>query len=146
MEEEGVEKTDPASNQYVLHSFKGSRVANSPPVRPNFAKPKPPPELQNNAEDDEPEVLETQAQAHGTSGDHDSDGEESDYASDASHTPRKGKTQQKKATEIKEKTTKDGMVKTAVRKVKATANANYRRLKIKGKGGNGGKGKFGKRR
>jgi hypothetical protein len=38
-----------------------------------------------------------------------------------------------------------GPVKTAVRKIKATANANYRRLKIKSKGGNGGKGRFGRR-
>lgn len=115
-------------------------------MRPNFAKSKPQPILHANSEDDQPEVPEIQGHANDISPGHDSEGEESDYASDASHTPRERKTQQKKAEETKEKASKEGIVKTAVRKVKATANANYRRLKIKGKGGNGGKGKFGKRR
>jgi hypothetical protein len=43
---------------------------------------------------------------------------------------------------------KEGVIKTAARKIKATANANYRRLNIKGKAATGGKakGKFGRRK
>jgi len=45
-----------------------------------------------------------------------------------------------------EEPSKEGVVKKAARKIKATANANYRRLNIKGKAGAGAKGKFGRRR
>jgi hypothetical protein len=95
-------------------------------VRPNIVKPKPTPAPQTN---DDPEgeqagVPETQVPAvledeFGS----DLDGD-SDYASDASHTPRRK----------------------VPAKIKATANANYRRLNIKGKAGTGAKGKFGRRR
>ena len=118
-------------------------------VRPNFANPKAPSTLQaqEDDEDDKIEQLtvpETQVQTN----DHDdsgSDDNESDYASDASHSPKKRKTPPKKAEEPK----KEGIVKATARKIKATAHANYQRLKIRGKGGNGGnggKGKFGRRR
>lgn len=70
----------------------------------------------------------------------------SDYASDASHTPKRRRAPTKKTETATEKP-KEGTVKTAARKIKASAHANYRRLKIKGKGGNGGaKGKFGRRK
>ncbi|CAO2654183.1 Nn.00g109160.m01.CDS01 [Neocucurbitaria sp. VM-36] len=106
-------------------------------MRPNFAKPKPQPtvQVQDESKTEEAGVSETQAPANSARGDHDSDNDESDYASDASHAPKKT-----------DGPKKEGVVKTAARKIKATANANYRRLKIKGKGGNGGKGKFGRRR
>jgi 26S proteasome regulatory subunit N12 len=52
----------------------------------------------------------------------------------------------KKLEQTKEKPAKEGVLKTAARKIKATANANYRRLNIKGKAATGGKGKFGRRR
>ncbi|KAF1848535.1 uncharacterized protein K460DRAFT_375387 [Cucurbitaria berberidis CBS 394.84] len=114
-------------------------------MRPNFVKPKPQPALQGGPDDsdnvEETGVPETQAQADSATGEHVSDNDESDYASDASHTPKKRKTLSKKPEDPKE-----GVVKTAARKIKATANANFRRLKIKGKGGTGGKGKFSKRR
>ena len=107
-------------------------------MRPNIVKPKPTPAPQTN---DDPEgeqagVPETQVPAvledeFGS----DLDGD-SDYASDASHTPR----------QAKEKPVKESALKTAARKIKATANANYRRLNIKGKAGTGAKGKFGRRR
>lgn len=75
----------------------------------------------------------------------DVDSEESDYASDASHTPRGAKATTKQPKEQDE--AKEGTVKKAARKIKATAHANYRRLKIKGAGATSGKkGKFGRRR
>ncbi|KAL1793930.1 hypothetical protein ACET3X_007351 [Alternaria dauci] len=111
-------------------------------MRPNIVKPKPTPVQQT---DDEPEgeqagVPETQVPAvledeFGS----DFDGD-ADYASDASHTPRR-KVPAKKAEQAKEKPVKEGVLKTAARKIKATANANYRRLNIKGKAGTGAKGK-----
>lgn len=77
----------------------------------------------------------------------------SDY-SDDSHTPKKRKTEPKKKAEAHAKQVKDlaatkdeGTVKRAVRKVSASAHANYRRLKIKSKNSKGqGKGRFGRRR
>jgi hypothetical protein len=53
--------------------------------------------------------------------------------------------QKKKVEEAKEQP-KDGVVKTAARKIKATAHANFRRLKIKSSTGAKGKPKFGRRR
>lgn len=122
-------------------------------MRPNFTKPKPeaaPPALDEDSEV-EARVTETQQNTDQTrSDDKLSEDEASEYASDDSHTPKKRKHQPKKAAALStsqaEDKTKEGPVKKAARKVKATANANYRRLKIKGKGGNGGKGKFGRRR
>jgi hypothetical protein len=79
----------------------------------------------------------------------DSDDSDSDYASDASHTPKKRKTHTKKvdAPQPAQKTSAAGTVKAVAKKISATAHANYRRLKIKSKGGNGGGGKrFGRRR
>lgn len=119
-------------------------------MRPNIVKPKPTPAPQTN---DDPEgeqagVPETQVPAvledeFGSNLDGDSD-----YASDASHTPRRRQVPAKKPEQAKEKPVKEGVLKTAARKIKATANANYRRLNIKGKAatGGGGKGKFGRRR
>lgn len=113
-------------------------------MRPNFIKSKPEPA--HDVEDISDEVAETQSHVDAIN-EQDSDSDESDYASDASHTPKKRRVQkkEKKTEEIKEKP-KEGGVKTAARKIKATAHANYRRLKIKGKGATGGKGKFGRRR
>ncbi|KAH6840058.1 DNA replication and checkpoint protein-domain-containing protein [Alternaria alternata] len=111
-------------------------------MRPNIVKPKPTPAPQTN---DDPEgeqagVPETQVPAvledeFGSNLDGDSD-----YASDASHTPRR-KVPAKKPEQAKEKPVKESALKTAARKIKATANANYRRLNIKGKAGTGAKGK-----
>jgi hypothetical protein len=128
-------------------------------MRPVFTKPKPdvipqPPEPDSNTEQ-ESAVAETQQCADlAASGDDFSEDDVSEYASDCSHTPRKRKTQIKKvaatATIEAKGEEKEGAVKKAARKVKATAHANYRRLKIKGKGGTGGgaggKGRFGRRK
>lgn len=117
-------------------------------MRPNIVKPKPAPRLQthDDAEEEQTGVAETQAPAD-IADEFGSDfDDESDYASDVSHTPKVRKVATKKAEETKEKPVKEGVIKTAARKIKATANANYRRLNIKGKAATGGKGRFGKRR
>ncbi|KAF2031057.1 hypothetical protein EK21DRAFT_64140 [Setomelanomma holmii] len=112
-------------------------------MRPNFTKSKPEPSLQVHDESDPEEgVAETQATADATN-DLDSDDDVSDYASDASHTPRTRGIPKKKA-ECAEGETKEGTVKTAARKIKATAHANFRRLKIKSSTGAKGKPKFSK--
>lgn len=117
-------------------------------MRPNFTKPKPQPSLQieDDSGDEEAGLPESQTSTNEHGAAHQADDDESDYSSEASHTrkPRRGRS--KKTEEVEEKKEKDGVVKTAARKIKATANANYRRLKIKSKGGNGGKGKFGRRK
>jgi hypothetical protein len=118
-------------------------------VRPTITKPKPEPTLQirDDSDDEQDKVAETQA-AGDAADDMDSDDDSSDYASDVSHTPKRRKVQKTNGEETKDKP-KEGVVKTAARKIKASAHANYRRLKIKSKGGsgNGGaKGKFGRRR
>ncbi|KAL5374427.1 hypothetical protein DPSP01_011956 [Paraphaeosphaeria sporulosa] len=128
-------------------------------MRPNFIKSKPQPEMQPDESDDEAKVAETQIDPLNTSNgpnlsvfDED-DG--SDYASDASHSIKKNKTQQRKpkaasttqATDDKnDKKGKEGTIKAAARKIKPWAHANYQRLKIRGNGGNGGKGRFGRKR
>jgi hypothetical protein len=135
----------------VISTF--TAVSKSPstnmcPVRPNFVKPLPTQDVLANENDSDQEniVAETQLGAHPLS---DSD-EDSEYASDDSHTPKKRKTTHKKSEpavnkpEATEKTSGVGTVRTVARKIKATAHANYRRLKIKSKGGNGGK-RFGRR-
>jgi hypothetical protein len=125
-------------------------------VRPHFAKPVP--QLQQHqqevSDEDGAAVADTQQpdQEKTASNDAFSTDTESEYASDDSHSRRKPKSQKKPpkgtSTALPDvaKIGKEGPVKTAARKIKATANANYRRLKIKSKGGNGGKGKFGRRR
>jgi hypothetical protein len=115
-------------------------------VRPNAAKPKAAPEFNHDDEDSDTEhtaVAETQVQTEAMSAL--SDDDESEYASDVSHSAKKRKPPADKADKSEEK--KEGVVKTATRKIKATAHANFRRLKIKSKGGNGGKGggRFGRR-
>ncbi|KAF1350304.1 hypothetical protein EJ07DRAFT_169251 [Lizonia empirigonia] len=107
-------------------------------MRPNAIKPKAAPQFRHNDQDsdDEPtSVPETQAQ-----GDAEpalSEDDDSDYASDVSHSAKKRKAPAKKANKPAEK--KEGVVEKVKRKISATAHANYQRLKIKGKGGNGGK-------
>jgi len=116
-------------------------------MRPNIAKPKPEPVLQAPDESgNEVAVAETQVPAHEATHDTDSDDDGSSYASDASHTPKTGKKPAMKTGKRTEEPSKEGVVKKAARKIKATANANYRRLNIKGKAGAGAKGKFGRRR
>lgn len=113
-------------------------------MRPNFTKSKPEPTLptHDDSEDDPEGVPETQVIGDAAT-DLDS-GSESDYASDASHTPRR--TNATKKTKEQDEA-KEGTVKKVGRKIKATAHANFRRLKIKGTGtANGKKGKFGRRR
>jgi hypothetical protein len=116
-------------------------------VRPNFIKSKPEPTLptqEDDSEDDQDGVPETQVTGDAVD-DLDSDSEESDYASDASHTPRRNKATTTKPKEQDE--AKESTVKKVGRKIKATAHANYRRLKIKGTGtANVKKGKFSRRR
>ncbi|KAI4914659.1 DNA replication regulator sld2 [Alternaria incomplexa] len=119
-------------------------------MRPNVVKPKPIPAVQTHDELDEEQAAVPETQVPADIADEfgsDLDGD-SDYASDASHTPRRRKVPAKKPEQAKEKPVKEGVLKTAARKIKATANANYRRLNIKGKAatGGGGKGKFGRRR
>lgn len=97
-------------------------------------------------------VSETQSNDDDAEGDNDfpANDDESDYGSDFSHTSKKRKTTRKQkpvgkdgAKEKVAATTNElkkvGAVKTAARKIKATAHANYRKLKIKSKGGNGGR-------
>jgi hypothetical protein len=113
-----------------------------------MAKPKPEPVLQthDDSEGEQDKVAETQT-AGDAADDFDSDDDISDYASDVSHTPKRRNVPKKTAANEAKDQPKEGAVKTAARKIKASAHANYRRLKIKGKGGNGGaKGKFGRRR
>lgn len=117
-------------------------------MRPNISKPKPEPTLQvqDDSEDEQDGVAETQVTGDVPNDvNSDSDSDSSEYESDASHTPRKRGVPKKKPEEAKD-AAKEGVVKTAARKIKATAHANYRRLKIKGKGATAGKGKFGRRR
>ncbi|USP75231.1 hypothetical protein yc1106_02505 [Curvularia clavata] len=113
-------------------------------MRPNIVKPKPTPSAQTqaDAEKEQTSVPETQipADIEDEFGSDFDDG--SDYASDASHTPRVRKVTTKEAEGPKEKPKKEGIFKAAARKIKATANANYRRLNIKSKTGTGGKGRF----
>ena len=118
-------------------------------MRPNAAKPKPVPELQCNDEESETEsnaktIPETQIQADAGTALSDVD-DDSDYASDVSHSAKKQRAPAKKAAALAEK--KEGVVEKVKRKISATAHANYQRLKIRGQGGNGGKpkGKFGRR-
>ncbi|CAA9957197.1 Drc1-Sld2 domain containing protein [Pyrenophora teres f. maculata] len=124
-------------------------------MRPNITKPRPAPapKDQDKSEEEGSGVPETQlpvdaAEEFGSDFD-----DESDYASDASHTPKPRKVTAKKPQQRADKPAdqpaKEGLLKTAARKIKATANANYRRLNIKGKaatGGKSGKGKFGRRK
>lgn len=120
-------------------------------MRPNFTKPKPPPTLalDEDSHEEQNEVEQTQGGLESTAPNHDSSGG-SEYASDDSHTPTKKirctKSENAVTSQAQDKANKVGPVRTAARKVKATAHANYRRLKIKSKGGNGGKGRFGRRR
>ncbi|CAN9356566.1 unnamed protein product [Alternaria alternata] len=155
MEEEGIAvPRKPRASQILIEDSQAAMplgpdrgLESDEGMRPNIVKPKPTPAPQTN---DDPEgeqagVPETQVPAvledeFGS----DLDGD-SDYASDASHTPRR-KVPAKKPEQAKEKPVKESALKTAARKIKATANANYRRLNIKGKAGTGAKGKFGRRR
>ena len=122
-------------------------------VRPHFTKPDPKPQqLQHDESEDETAVAETQQpdiRQLASDDEFPADDDESDYASDESHSRKKRSIQKKPAKEALApltKTDEEGSVKTAARKIKATAHANYRRLKIKSKGGNGGKGRFGRKR
>ncbi|KAF2747066.1 hypothetical protein M011DRAFT_467961 [Sporormia fimetaria CBS 119925] len=118
-------------------------------MRPNLHKPQPQaphiiPTTRQEEYDSEASntgILETQL--HNNCSDIDDD--DSDYATDASHTPKKRKVAVQKKVVAKEES-KEGIVKKAARKIKATAHANYRRLKIKSKNGGGKGGKFGRRR
>lgn len=117
-------------------------------MRPNTVKPKPTPsaETHDDAEKEQTNVPETQIPA-GMEDEYGSDFDDgSDYASDVSHTPKVRKVSTNKTEDSKEKPKKENIIKAAARKIKATANANYRRLNIKGKTGTGGKGRFGRRR
>ncbi|KAF2115476.1 DNA replication and checkpoint protein-domain-containing protein [Lophiotrema nucula] len=105
-------------------------------IRPHITRPDAQPTALNlDSSDDETAVDETQG-AQDIASDHEiSNDDESDYGSDASHAPKKRKVQPKKKAEAEqEKGAKEGPVKTAARKIKATAHANYRKLKIKSKG------------
>ncbi len=122
-------------------------------VKPHFAKPNPPPQQPQDEDSDDDDRGTAETQLNAPSNDKVSDEEDiSEYASDASHKPKKRKVHKNKADmsstqQSKDgKQGKDGPVTTAARKIKATAHANYCRLKIKSKGGNGGKGRFGRRR
>lgn len=114
-------------------------------MRPNVVKPKPTPAPETHDVEEQTRVPETQVPAdiEDEFGSDVDDG--SDYASDVSHTPKVRKVT-KKPQEANEKPKKENIIKTAARKIKATANANYRRLNIKGKTGTGGKGRFGRKR
>lgn len=131
-------------------------TANVHPVKPNFSKPKPQPEIQHDDSDDDTKVGETQVDPFNLLSEPDlsdsDDDDASDYASDASHSRKKQKAQQprpKVASAVQtndNKQSKEGPLKAAARKIKPWAHANYQRLKIKSKGGNGGKGRFGRKR
>ncbi|KAH7081681.1 DNA replication and checkpoint protein-domain-containing protein [Paraphoma chrysanthemicola] len=110
-------------------------------MRPNFTKSKPEPSLQVHDESEDDEVV-AETQATGDAADDIDSDDESDYASDASHTPRRRAKPKNKEDEEKDKS-EEGTVKKAARKIKATANANFRRLKIKSSTGAKGKPKFG---
>ncbi|KAF1931563.1 uncharacterized protein M421DRAFT_55427 [Didymella exigua CBS 183.55] len=112
-------------------------------MRPNIVKPNPVPEFQHNNEEDTPaSVPETQAQADAEPALSDNE-DDSDYASDISHSAKKRKAPAKQAAKPAEK--KEGVVEKVKRKISANAHANYQRLKIRGKDRNGKKpgGRFG---
>jgi len=116
-------------------------------------KPAPAPKTQDESGEEESGVPETQHAATAADESGSDFDDESDYASDASHTPKPRKVTAKRPEQAADKpadqSAKEGLLKSAARKIKATANANYRRLNIKGKaatGGKSGKGKFGRRR
>ncbi|KAL6707540.1 regulatory particle non-ATPase [Coniothyrium glycines] len=118
-------------------------------MRPNITKPKTPAtttQVQDESEHEKTGVAELQGHAAGAVSDYGSDVDDSEYASDASHSTKKCRSQGKSVEDTKKGTSKEGVVKTAARRIKATANANYRRLKIKGQGATGGKGRFSRRR
>ncbi|KAL5449418.1 hypothetical protein PMIN07_009122 [Paraphaeosphaeria minitans] len=128
-------------------------------MRPNFIKSKFQPEMQPDESDDDANIAKTQMHPLNTSNGPDlsvfDDDDGSDYASDASHSTKKNRTQQPKpkaasatqATDDKnDKKGREGTIKAAARKIKPWAHANYQRLKIRGNGGNGGKGRFGRKR
>jgi hypothetical protein len=132
-------------------------ITNELAVKPNFTKSKPEPEfLHVDSDDDTARVAESQIDPFNILKDPDlsdfNDDDESDYASDASHSTKKRKTQISKpkaasTSQAKDsKAHKEGPVKAAARKIKPWAHANFQRLKIRSKGGNGGKGRFGRKR
>jgi hypothetical protein len=118
-------------------------------MRPTFIKSTPQLEPQE-SEDEELERVE-ETQMNTTKADNEDNDDTSDY-DDESHTPKKRKTNSKGAKVAQKGQSKksdgEGVVKAAVRKVKESAHANYKRLKIRGKSGsgNGSKGRFGRRR
>lgn len=121
-------------------------------MRPHFVKPLEPQPTAAQEDDSDVNadagaaVAESQLPAEPEASDQGLSDDASEYASDDSHTPKKRKAVPRKKPAAKEE--KAGIVKSAARKVKATAHANYRKLKIKSKGGNGGggRGRFGRRR
>ncbi|KAG9206498.1 regulatory particle non-ATPase [Epicoccum nigrum] len=149
-EDEEEEQLGPDGKPRRVWKKKGlKRQTRRTNLRPNAAKPKPVPEFQYNDEESATEfnartVPETQIQADAgiTLSDVDDD---SDYASDISHSAKKQRAPAKKTAALAEK--EEGVVEKVKRKISATAHANYQRLKIRGQGGNGGKpkGKFGRR-
>ncbi|PVH99079.1 hypothetical protein DM02DRAFT_529835 [Periconia macrospinosa] len=122
-------------------------------MKPNFSRTQP---QSTHAHEDMVEechkVGEAQINSDMVGSDFEFSGDEaSEYESDASHSKKKAVVPTKKkldgasASQVEKSTQNQGgpvkTVKTAARKIKATAHANYRRLKIKSKGGNGGKGR-----
>ncbi|ORY13299.1 DNA replication and checkpoint protein-domain-containing protein [Clohesyomyces aquaticus] len=128
-------------------------------MRPNFVKPPPraaaqvvgsDSETENPPVENVPTTAVSSSKTVGSDQEFSEDDDGSDYASDHSHTPKQRKTQPKRhepesKTQPNDKAAKEGPVKAAARKVKATAHANFRRLKIKSStGAKGGKGRFGR--
>lgn len=100
-----------------------------------------------NEEDDEEVVPETQVNAADVAdGEEDyevlsgSDFEEDEEVKKKANGKKGKKAKEKKGQDGKEGEEKEGPVKKAVRKVKATANANFKRLKLKNYGAKGGPG------
>lgn len=104
------------------------------------------PETQYNDEEGDPAVVpETQAELDAEPALSDNE-DDSDYASDVSHSAKKRKAPATVPAQPADKK-KEGVVEKVKRKISATAHANYQRLKIKGKSGNGKKpgGRFSRR-
>ncbi|KAF2203054.1 hypothetical protein GQ43DRAFT_390847 [Delitschia confertaspora ATCC 74209] len=114
-------------------------------LRPTFLKTKP--QLGNEVSEEEKEEPNCAAEIQiypdvAGSGDEFSEEDDASDYSNSSHTPKRRKVEHKKPDIVPKAQPENkeggGVVKAAVRRVKESAHANYRRLKIKAKAGNGG--------
>ncbi|KAF3010831.1 regulatory particle non-ATPase [Curvularia kusanoi] len=135
-EEEEEEELGPDGKPKRVWKKKGlKRQTRRTNLRPNAAKPKPVQEFRYNDEESDNDsnaksVPETQLPEDAGLALSADDDDDSDYASDVSHSAKKQRAPTKKEATLAEK--KEGVVEKVKRKISATAHANYQRLKIRG--------------